>query len=467
MAVEILMPELGESVHEGTVSRWLKQVGDFVKEDEPVVEIMTDKVNTELGAPASGYLVKITIPEGELVEVFSEMGVIEEDEATAKAMLNGNGAPTAETAPSSGTPEAAPVASGAPIPEDPHTSEEPAATADDGERRFYTPVVRAIAKQNGISDAQLATIAGTGQGGRVTKSDIEAFIDGKGAITSAPSQEAPKAEAPKAEAPKAPEPAKQEAPKQEAPKQEAPKREVKEPTPVTAGPDQEVTKLVGMRKMIADHMERSSQIPVVSTLIEVDVTPLVEYRSLNKDVFVASHGVKLTYTPFFIKALAECLGQFPMLNSSLQDGNIVTNKNAHIGIAVSLGKDGEGGLIVPPIRDCNTKSLVQIARDLDSIAGKARSNTLSVNEVQGATFTLTNPGSYGAILGTPMISAPQAGILGVYGIVQKPVIINGMIAIRSIMNVVLTYDHRLVDGLQAGRFLQAFKGKLESMDFFK
>jgi pyruvate/2-oxoglutarate dehydrogenase complex dihydrolipoamide acyltransferase (E2) component len=222
-----------------------------------------------------------------------------------------------------------------------------------------------------------------------------------------------------------------------------------------------------MRKAIADHMERSSQVPVVSTLIEIDVTPLVEYRAINKDVFVASHGVKLTYTPFFIKALAECLGQFPMLNSSLQDGNVITNKNAHIGIAVSLGKDGEGGLIVPPIRDCNSKTLVQIARDLDEIAGKARSNTLSINEVQGATFTLTNPGSYGAILGTPMISAPQAGILGVYGIVQKPVIINGMIAVRSIMNAVLTYDHRLVDGLQAGRFLQSFKGKLESMDFFK
>jgi pyruvate dehydrogenase E2 component (dihydrolipoamide acetyltransferase) len=454
MAVEILMPELGESVHEGTVSRWLKQVGDFVKEDEPVVEIMTDKVNTELGAPASGYLVKINIPEGELVEVFAEMGIIEEDEAVAKSMLGGktdiptheelNQGPEAGSAP---TPSATPAAE----------SEPESAPAADGERRFYTPVVRAIAKQNNISDAILATIAGTGQGGRVTKFDIESYIDGKGAtLAASDTPAAQKTEAPKAETPKV-----------ETPKAEAPKPEVKPTVAVTAGPDQEVTKLLGMRKMIADHMERSSQIPVVSTLIEVDVTPLVDYRALNKDSFIASHGVKLTYTPFFIKALAECLGKFPMLNSSLQDGNVITNKNAHIGIAVSLGKDGEGGLIVPPIRDCNTKSLIQIAKDLESIAAKARSNTLAVNEVQGATFTLTNPGSYGAILGTPMISAPQAGILGVYGIVQKPVIINGMIAIRSIMNVVLTYDHRLVDGLQAGRFLQAFKGQLESMDFFK
>lgn len=445
MAVEILMPELGESVHEGTVSRWLKQVGDFVKEDEPVVEIMTDKVNTELGAPASGILVKITIPEGELVEVFAEMGVIEEDEAAAKAMLNGS-APAAEATPAPTEAKVEALAQAEPV--------APAASTD-GERRFYTPVVRAIAKQNNISDAELETISGSGQGGRVTKTDIENFIANRGstpapaATTVTPTPSAFTTPAPTAQ-----------------PKAE-PKPELKAPTPVAAGPDQEVTKLVGMRKAIADHMERSSQVPVVSTLIEIDVTPLVEYRAINKDVFVASHGVKLTYTPFFIKALAECLGQFPMLNSSLQDGNVITNKNAHIGIAVSLGKDGEGGLIVPPIRDCNSKTLVQIARDLDEIAGKARSNTLSINEVQGATFTLTNPGSYGAILGTPMISAPQAGILGVYGIVQKPVIINGMIAVRSIMNAVLTYDHRLVDGLQAGRFLQAFKGKLESMDFFK
>lgn len=442
------MPELGESVHEGTVSRWLKQVGDFVKEDEPVVEIMTDKVNTELGAPASGFLVKISIPEGELVEVFAEMGIIEEDEATAKAMLGGSvPAPATESSPAATIEAPATPAATTPVP-----VSTPVA-AEDSERRFYTPVVRAIAKQNDISEATLATIAGTGQGGRVTKSDIESFIAGNGAVTASTAIPTPE---PKVESPKV-----------EVPKVEAPKPEVKPATAPTAGPDQEVTKLVGMRKAIADHMEKSSQIPVVSTLIEVDVTPLVEYRALNKDSFVASHGVKLTYTPFFIKTLAECLGQFPMLNASLQDGNVVTNKNAHIGIAVSLGKDGEGGLIVPPIRDCNTKSLVQIAKDLDEIAAKARANTLQINEVQGATFTLTNPGSYGAILGTPMISAPQAGILGVYGIVQKPVIINGMIAIRSIMNVVLTYDHRLVDGLQAGRFLQSFKGKLESMDFFK
>ncbi|MBX3115182.1 MAG: 2-oxo acid dehydrogenase subunit E2 [Fimbriimonadaceae bacterium] len=447
MAVEILMPELGESVHEGTVSRWLKQVGDFVKEDEPVVEIMTDKVNTELGAPASGILVKITIPEGELVEVFAEMGVIEPDEAKAKEMIGGNG--VAESAPAAPTAEApAAKEEAAPAP----AAETPAAAlaASDGERRFYTPVVRAIAKQNGLTEADLAGIAGSGQGGRVTKTDVEQFLANRGKAPAAPA--AAQSSAPVA-APSTP---------------AAPSKEFKAPSaPVEAGPDQEIVPLAGMRKMIAEAMERSSQVPVVSTLIDVDVTPLVEYRAVNKDVFVASHGVKLTYTPFFIKALAETLQAFPMLNASLQDGKIIMNKGVQMGVAVSLGADGSGGLIVPVIRDCHTKTLVQIARDLDEIAAKARSNQLGVPDVQGGTFTLTNPGSYGAVLGTPMINAPQSGIAGVYGIKQIPVIINGMIAIRSVMNVVLTYDHRLVDGLTAGRFLQQFKQKLESMDFFK
>ncbi|MCA0362087.1 MAG: 2-oxo acid dehydrogenase subunit E2 [Armatimonadetes bacterium] len=434
MPIEILMPELGESVHEGTVSRWLKQVGDFVKEDEPVVEIMTDKVNTELGAPASGFLVKITIPEGDLVEVFSEMGLIEPDEAKAKELIaSGGGSSSNGAAPAPAAKEAAPapVAASAPVVEAP--------VATDG-RRWYTPVVRVMAKENGVSEGELSRISGTGQGGRVTKKDLENYLANRGSAPATPTASTP-------------------APAPQEFKQSA--------APAVAGPDQEIVPLVGMRKMIAEAMVRSSQVPVVSTLIEVDVTPLVDYRTLNKDSFLATHGVKLTYTPFFIKALAECLQQFPMLNASLVDNQITMNKSVHMGCAVSLGKDGEGGLIVPVIKDCDKKSLIDIARDLESIAARARINQLGVADVQGGTFTITNPGSYGAVLGTPMINAPQSGIAGVYGIQQKPVIINGMIAIRSIMNVVLTYDHRLVDGLQAGRFLQAFKNKLEKMEFFK
>lgn len=422
MPVEILMPELGESVHSGTVSRWIKKVGDTVKEDEPIVEIMTDKVNTELPSPSSGILVQILVPEGGEVEVFQAMGLIEADASKAAAAM-GNEKP----APTAPQPAAAPAPAAAPEPA-------PAPAAQDGERRWYSPVVKAIAKEHGLSEAQLASIAGSGNGGRVNKKDIETFLAGASkAATPALLQEAPKPVA----------------------------------APAPAGQDATTTKLAGLRKAIADAMVRSSQVPVVSTLIEIDVTPMVAFRSRNKDAFLEQYGVKLTYTPFFIKALSETLLQFPMLNSSLTDDTITTHHKVHMGCAVSLGKDGEGGLIVPVIRDTDTKGLVQIAKDLEAIAAKARSNALGIPDVQGGTFTLTNPGSYGAVLGTPMINAPQAGILGVYGIQEKVVVKDGLFGVRSIMNVVLTYDHRLVDGLTAGRFLQAFKARLEQFDFFK
>ena len=242
------------------------------------------------------------------------------------------------------------------------------------------------------------------------------------------------------------------------------------PPPATkvSGPDQELVPLVGMRKMIAEAMVRSSQVPTVSTLTEVDVTNMVTFRERNKETFQTQFGVKLTYTPFFIKAITEALLEFPLINSALMpDNQIVMNKGVHMGVAVSLGKKGDEGLIVPVIRDCHTKSLIDLAKDLEGIAAKARNNQLGVSDVQGGTFTLTNPGSYGALLGTPMINAPQSGILGTYTIKKVPMIVNDMIAIRSVMNLVLTYDHRLVDGLVAGKFLQSIKNKLESFEFFK
>ena len=421
MRVEILMPELGESVHEGTVSRWLKQVGDTVKEDEPVVEIMTDKVNTELGAPSAGVLTEITIAEGALVRVFEAVGYIETDaSAAASAPVAMKEEPKVEVA-------------ATPTPTEVSTSSLQPAT---GEKRWYTPLVRAMAKDNNVSDAQLATISGSGEGGRVTKKDLEAFLAG-GASKSAA---APAAKAP----------------------------EFKAPAATVAGPDQEVIPLAGMRKMIADHMVKSSQVPTVTTITEVDVTHMVNFRDKNKETFLETYGVKLTYTPFFIKALTEALVEFPLMNAALMpDNNIVKTKGVHMGVAVALGAKGEGGLIVPVIRDCQAKSLIDIARDLDGIAKKARSSSLSVADVQGGTFTLTNPGTYGALFGTPMINAPQAGILGVYAIKKTPVIVDDMIAIRSIMHLVLTYDHRLIDGMLAGAFLASVRDKLAKFDFFK
>ena len=311
---------------------------------------------------------------------------------------------------------------------------QPVSAPRSSERKWYTPVVRSIAKQNDLSDDQLAGIAGTGAGGRVTKRDVEAYIGGM---------------------------------------QVDPTRanlvEEKGPPPVLkATNDQEIVPLAPMRKMIAEAMVRSAAVPTVSTLTEVDVTKMVKFRDANKDTFPQQFGVKLTYTPFFIKALAEALIEYPLVNSSLQsDSTILKNIAVHMGVAVALGAKGDEGLIVPVIRDCQAKSLIELAKELEAIAAKARSNTLSVADVQGGTFTLTNPGSYGAILGTPMINAPQSAILGTYAIKKAPVIVDEMIAIRSIMNLVLTYDHRLIDGLLAGKFLQSVKSKLEAFNFFK
>lgn len=418
------MPELGEGVHEGTVSRWLKKEGDFVNEDEPVVEIMTDKVNTELGAPASGVLSKILIPEGAPVEVFKAMGLIEDgSEASETPAAPAPAAePTAPAAQAAAPAEVAPVA------------------LTEGERRWYSPLVRSMAKEHGLSEAELASIPGSGENGRVNKKDLEGYLARRGGAPIA-------APAPKSSPAAAPEP--------------------KPVAPVQAGPDQEIVPLVGMRKMIAEAMVRSSQVPTVSTLTEVDVTNMVKFREKNKESFQETYGVKLTYTPFFIKAITETLLEYPLANASLQGDQVVMNKKVHMGIAVSLGPKGDQGLIVPVIRDCQSKTLIDLAKDLEAIAAKARSNSLGVADVQGGTFTLTNPGSYGAVLGNPMINAPQAAILGTYTIKKVPVILDDMIAIRSIMNLVLTYDHRIIDGAVAGKFLQAIKARLENFDFFK
>jgi pyruvate/2-oxoglutarate dehydrogenase complex dihydrolipoamide acyltransferase (E2) component len=426
MAVEILMPELGEGVHEGTVSRWLKAEGEYVKEDEPVVEIMTDKVNTELPSPASGILTKILIPEGGEVQVFKAMGLIEETDSAGTSAPTPTSSPAEPAAKKEEPKVEAPVVS--------------APKASDGSRAWYSPVVRSVAKQNNIDDATLATIAGSGVGGRVTKRDLEAFIarGGAGSAAAAKTTSAPQ-----------------------------PTLEVKAPESAPISGDVEIVPLVGMRKMIADAMVRSSQVPTVSTVTQVDVTTMVNFRTANKDSFQSQFGVKLTYTPFFIKAITEALLENPLMNSSLQDGKIYKNKAVHMGVAVALGKNGDEGLIVPVIRNCESKSLIDVAKDLEEIAKKARNNQLSVADVQGGTFTLTNPGTYGALFGTPMINAPQAGILGTYGIQQVPMIIDGMIAIRSVMHLVLTYDHRLIDGLVAGKFLASVRDKLQKFDFFR
>lgn len=437
MATEILMPELGESVHEGTVSRWLKNVGDTVKEDEPVVEIMTDKVNTELQAPASGVLIKILINEGENVKVFEPLGLIGEASEVG-------GEPQKKTEPPKEKIEEAGKLIESVVPST--TSTQPVETPKpiaDGGRKWYTPIVRSIAKQHGVREEELASIRGTGEGGRVTKKDLEMYLQTRTGVSVSVTQ-ASEVET------------------------KAPSElfEVK-PMQVQEGPDVDLVALTGMRKAIADAMTKAHTIPAVSTITAVDVSKLVEFRKLNKDSFEKNYGVRLTYTPFFIKALTEALMEFPIVNGAYtDDGKLQINRVVHLGVAVALG-DGSQGLIVPVIRDCHKKNLVEIAKELDSIAKKARDNKLNVTDVQGATFTLTNPGSYGALFGTPMIPPGQAGILGTYAIVDTPVAVNRMLGIKPIMHLVLTYDHRIIDGMLAGRFLKVVKDRLEGFDFYR
>jgi pyruvate dehydrogenase E2 component (dihydrolipoamide acetyltransferase) len=439
MAVAVIMPELGESIVEGTIVRWLKHEGESVQEDEPIVEIMTDKVNTELPAPASGILQQILAAEGATVTVGQELALIAS--ASEAATPAEPAAPTPTTAPPPveavgfyGGEEPAPVA--APAPATPPRADGQSRSASG--QPFISPVVSKIAREHGISHEELLTIPGTGTGGRVTRKDIEAYIAQRKATPAPKPAPAPQPVAAPA------------------------------PPPVAPREGEEVIPLVGMRKVIAEHLTKSYQTAVhVTTVIQVDVSKLVEFRERNKESFQQQHGVRLTYTPFFVKACTDALLEFPMLNATLQDDQILVRHYVHLGVAVALGERGEEGLIVPVIRDAHKKSLIDIARELEDIATRARNKTIGVAEVQGATFTLTNPGSYGALIGTPIINYPQTAILGTYAIVKQPIVIDDMIAIRPMMNLCLSYDHRLIDGMYAGRFLQRVKRAIESFEFFK
>jgi pyruvate dehydrogenase E2 component (dihydrolipoamide acetyltransferase) len=442
MAVAVIMPELGESIVEGTIVRWLKQEGASVQEDEPIVEIMTDKVNTELPAPASGILQQILAAEGATVKVGQELALIAA--ASEVATPAEPAVPTPATAPPpveavgfyGGGEEPTLVVTPAPAPATPPRADGQTRSATG--QPFISPVVSKIAREHGISHEELLTIPGTGTGGRVTRKDIEAYI-------------AQRKAAPKPAPAPAPQPVAAPAPQPVAPRE-----------------GEEVIPLVGMRKVIAEHLTKSYQTAVhVTTVIQVDVSKLVEFRERNKESFQQQYGVRLTYTPFFVKACTDALLEFPMLNATLQDDQIIVRHYVHMGVAVALGERGEEGLIVPVIRDAHKKSLIDIARELEDIAVRARNKTIGVAEVQGATFTLTNPGSYGALIGTPIINYPQTAILGTYAIVKQPIVIDDMIAIRPMMNLCLSYDHRLIDGMYAGRFLQRVKRAIESFEFFK
>ncbi len=445
--IEVVMPQMGESVMEGTVIEWAKKVGDKVEVDETLLEIATDKVDTEVPSPEAGTLVEILVEEGETIEVGQAIAIIATGKAAApskekkepkeekteekETSASSNGAPAKETVPSG-------------------EATEPQRVGSDG--RFYSPLVRSIAKEEGISQEELETISGSGKDGRVSKSDILAYVEDK---------KAGKVEAPKKEE------------KPAAKEQEKPT----EKGTISAGelnvsrPQEnvEIVKMDRMRKMIAEHMVRSKQTSAhVSTFSDVDVSNIVKWREANKKKFYEQAGVKLTFTPIFIEAFIKAIGEFPLLNSSVEGDEIHLKKDINFGIAVALGEGGKGGLIVPVIKQAQDKNLIGLAKAVNDLATKARNKDLSPDDLYGGTITLTNYGSVGNLMGTPIINQPQVAILGTGVIEKRPVVIEtkdgDMIAIRHKMYFSMSYDHRIIDGAHGGAFTSRVKQLLEDFD---
>jgi len=422
---QIKMPQLGESVTEGTVDKWLKHEGDFVKRDEPIVEVVTDKVNAEIPSPFEGKLVKIAVSEGETVRVGSVIAQIETGAAAAAspAAPETQESPRQEKAGAAHT-EAPPAAAGGRAPA---SVTSPPPEQSDGERTRLSPAVRKLAAEHGIDPTSLR---GSGMGGRVTRDDV---LEALAAGTAAPPNEAEEAPAP------TPAPAAPTAPRQD-------------------GKREELVKLSVMRKSIAEHMVRSlATSPHAWTLQEVDVTNLVRYREAEKDSFKSRHGVSLTYLPFVAQIVCEALSEFPWLNSTWSDEGVILKHYVNLGIAVAI----PDGLIVPVAKDADKLGFTDLVKVMNDLAERARNKQLKPNDVQGGTFTLNNTGATGSIASQPIINQPQAGILTTESIVKRPVVINDAIAIRHMMNMCLSFDHRIIDGMMAGQFMNRIKQRLE------
>jgi 2-oxoglutarate dehydrogenase E2 component (dihydrolipoamide succinyltransferase) len=484
-AVDVVMPQMGVSVSEGTITKWLKAEGEQIEADEALLEISTDKVDTEVPSPASGIVTQILVQEGETVEVGTKLAVIGGEAGAAPEAPAEPEAPTeapeAVAQPAeSPAPEPAPAVAPEPAPA-PAPEPQPAAAAPpDGQQNgksFVSPVVARIASEHGVD---VSSVPGTGRGGRVTKKDILNFVESGGqaaAPAPAPAPAAPPAEeapapapaAPEpapAEAPAAPEPAPAPAPAAEAPPPPPPPAPAPEPVAATAG--EQLEPMNAMRRGIAEHMRRSLDTAAhVTSAIEVDMTRVVAIRDKLKPEYQKTYGVNPTYLIFVARAVVETLKKYPWINGEIRGEQIVTRPWVNLGFAVELA-DGKG-LIVPVVKHSEGLNLLGMAQAVTDIADRARNKKLTPDEVQGGTFTITNPGGYGTFHGTPVISQPQAAILGTYALVKRPWVVQDsfgkdVIAIRPIMNLTLTYDHRLVDGALAGRFLKDLKEALETWD---
>jgi 2-oxoglutarate dehydrogenase E2 component (dihydrolipoamide succinyltransferase) len=469
-ATDVVMPQMGVSVSEGTITRWLKQEGEHIEADEPLLEISTDKVDTEVPSPASGTLTQILVQEGETVEVGTKLAQIGGAAAAPEAE---QAPPAPATQPAAQEADAAAPAE-TPQPTRPQSPPAPpaAAPASDNGNRFVSPVVARIASEHGVDPGQ---VSGTGRGGRVTKQDIVAYVE-SGAANAAPAAPAEPAASPapadaEAAPPAAPPPVQEPAP---VPAAAAPPVQAPPPKPVAAAPTfdaqagESLEPVSAMRRGIAEHMRRSLDTSAhVTSAIEVDMSRVVGAREQLKQDYQAAYGVNPTYLAFVARAAVQTLPSHPYVNGELRGDSIVTRNFVNLGIAVELA-DGKG-LIVPVLKNAETMNLLGLAKGIAEIARKAREKQLLPDDVQGGTFTITNPGGYGTFHGTPVISQPQAAILGTYALVKRPWVVQDslgkdVIAIRPLMNVTLTYDHRLVDGAYAGRFLKELRERLEDWE---
>ena len=466
MAVDVVMPQMGESIFEGTITKWLKKPGDKIERDEPLFEISTDKVDAEIPSPSAGVLKEIKVPEGQTVPIQTIVAVIEgagsaATSAPAPAPTPAASVPAAKPAPAAPaavpatakptTPAPAPVLATAP----PAPAAQ-AAPASSAERIHSSPLVRRMAKEHGVD---LSTIEGSGAGGRITKQDIEAAI----AVSSGAAPASAQATSPAAAARPIPPPA----PAAVAHpggaaghgSQFIPALQVGVPRERLYFGNYEVHPLSVMRQKIAEHMVASKHVSAhVYSVDEIDMSKVAAIRAKSKEEFEKRYETKLTFMPFFVKAAVAGLRAYPIVNASLDGTNVVLHKEINIGIAVAL----DWGLIVPVVKNADEKNLLGIQRNLNDLAERARSKKLKPEEVQEGTFSITNPGVFGGLFGLPVISQPNVGILGLGAIEKRPVVINDSIAIRSMCYVTLSYDHRVVDGAIAHQFLRKVKETLEN-----
>ena len=444
---EVRMPALGESVTEGTVTTWLKSVGDAVDADEPLLEVSTDKVDSEVPSPVAGFLAEIRVPEDETVEVGTVVAIISSSAPSAAPVAEAAApaAPVAPAAPAAPVAPAAPAAPAAPVDPFPNAStlaqtasaapvvETPVAVTGSA---YVTPIVRKLARELGVD---LASVSGTGVGGRVRREDIEAAAAAARAAVATPAASA---------APAAP---------------AAPATAVREPSPLRGTTE----KMSRLRQTIARRMVESLQTAAqLTTVIEVDVTKVAAVRARSKDAFLAKHGTKLTFLPFFVKAATEALAYHPKINATINDKEVTYFDYEHVGIAV----DTPRGLLVPVIKNAGDKDIAGIAASINDLAARTRDSKIGPDELSGSTFTITNTGSGGALFDTPVLNMPETAIMGVGTIVKRPVVMKGadgadVIAIRSMVYLSLSYDHRLVDGADASRFLMDVKKRLEEGAF--